>query len=494
MSWPPRGRNVRVFAGTVSTETNTFVPLPTRLEDFTVVRRAEYEATGFQEEPGLEEIRRLTLERGWEFVFGLQAFAQPSGVAPRPAYEGLRDELLERLREELPVDMVFLPLHGAMVAEGCDNCEVDLVTRVREVVGPAVPIGVSFDLHCHFSDAMLELADVLVAYKEYPHTDLAERGADLFRLISKAAAGEVTPTMALFDCRMIGIYPTTTQPMRGFVDAMTAAEARGEVLSLSLAHGFPWGDVPDMGCKMLAVTDDDMAAAERAAREWGLRFHALRREVTLDPLTLDAALDKALAAHQGPVVVADQADNPGGGAPGDSTYALAALLERGTTDAALGMIYDPEVVAQAGAAGVGARIRVRLGGKLGATSGPTLEVEAEVRNVNPDLVQNWPQETGPMWVPCGAAATLRIGGVDVVVSDRRGQVFGPDVFTGMGIDVLAKRLIVVKSTQHFYGAFAPIASEIIYMGGPGAIAPRMTDIPLERADLHKYPWVEDPFA
>ncbi len=496
MSWPPAGRNVRVFVGTVSTETNTFAPVPTDLADFEVVRLAEYEASGFREAPDFEEIARLTTERGWELVFGLQASAQPSGVTVRAAYETMRDELLDRLQAETPVDMVLLPLHGAMVAEGYDHCEVDLVRRVRGIVGPEVPIGVGFDLHCHFTEEIVALADVLVAYKEYPHTDLAERAADLFRLTAATAAGEIRPSMALFDCRMIGIYTTPVGPMRGFVDAMQAAEARGDVLSLSLAHGFPWGDVPALGCKMLAITDGDAAGAERAARAWGMRFHALRREVTLDPLSLDEAIDKALSVSGpgGPMVIADQADNTGGGAPGDSTYALAALLDRGATDVALGMIYDPEVVRQAGAAGVGARIDVRLGGKLGATSGSPLDVAAEVLAVNPALVQNWPQTDGPLWMRCGAAVALRIAGLDVVVNDVRVQVFGHEVFSSMGIDPVTKRALVVKSTQHFYAAFAPLAREVVYMGGPGAIAPRMTDIPLRRADLNKYPWVEEPFG
>lgn len=497
MSWPPEGRNVRVFVGTINTETNTYSPAPTELDDYVVVRAADFARAGFVEEPGLDEIGRLTEERGWELLFGLQAFAQPAGVTTRAAYEQLRDEMIDRLRASSPVDMVFLPLHGAMVAEGYDDCELDMVQRVREVVGPGVPIGVCLDLHCHLSQGLVDACDALVIYKEYPHTDLADRAADLFRLVAGKAAGELNPTMALFDCRMIGIYPTSSVPMRGFVDAMVAAEARGDALSLSLAHGFPWGDVPDMGAKMLAVTDNDPEAAVRLAREWGERFYALRHEVTLDPLTVDEALDRALSGSDrpaGPVVVADQADNPGGGAPSDSTFALRALLYRGATDVALGMMFDPGVVRAASEAGVGSTLRVSLGGKHGEVSGEPVVADATVLSVNPDLQQDWPQASGPMWMRCGAAVALRIGGVDVVVNDLRGQVFGPTVFSNMGLDPLSKRVLVVKSTQHFYAGFGPIASEVIYMGAPGAIAPRMSLIHPTRASTNKYPWVEDPLG
>ncbi len=180
---------------------------------------------------------------------------------------------------------------------------------------------------------------------------------------------------------MMGIYPTNPQPMRGFVDAMFAAEDDDGVLSLSLGHGFPWGDVPDSGARMLAITDGDAAAAARLAETWGRRFHDLRAEVGVKPLGLDAALDRALAAPRGPVVVADQADNAGGGAPSDSTFVLRRLLERGVADAALAMMWDPIVVHMAKSAGVGARLTVRLGGKMGPTSGDPLDLDVTVAGV-----------------------------------------------------------------------------------------------------------------
>ena len=485
---------MKVFAASISTETNTFSPMPTGLADFEVVRPAEAEANGLRDNSSLDAIRICTLERGWEFAFGLQAFAQPAGNTVRSAYESLREELLAALRSHLPVDMVFLPLHGAMVADGYDDCEADLTRRVREIVGPGVPIGVELDLHCHLSQALLDAADVVVIFKEYPHTDMADRAVDLFKLIADTAQGKIRPTMALFDCRMMSLYKTPFEPVRGFVDAMLAAEARGEALSLSLAHGFPWGDVPDFGCRMLAVTDDDPAGAERLAREWGMRFHAMRREVTHQPLGLDAALDRALAALSGPVVVADQSDNPGGGAPSDSTFVLKALLERGAKGVALAMMWDPIAVRVASSAGVGARLALRLGGKMGPASGDPLDLEVEVTRVEPKLTQAWPQTEGELTMQCGAAVALRTGGIDVIVNDKRGQVFGPTVFGNMGIDPLSRRVLVVKSTQHFYAGFAPIAKEIIYMGAQGAVVPVMTEIPLVRADLNKYPWVEAPFG
>jgi microcystin degradation protein MlrC len=357
---------------------------------------------------------------------------------------------------------------------------------------------------------MLDHCDALVIYKEYPHTDMAARAEDLYDLIRDAHLGRTEPVMGWFDCRFMGIVPTNPQPMRGFVDAMMAAEGADGVLSLSLGHGFPWGDVPDSGARMLAVVDakavdgDARAHAARVAEEWGRRFFALRHEVVVKPLPLDAALDRALAAPRGPVVVADQADNAGGGAPSDSTFVLRRLLERGVPDAALAMMWDPIVVHLAKSAGVGARLAVRLGGKMGPTSGDPLDLDVTVAGIHDGLVQMWPQVDGSLASPAGDCVHLHVhglagapspgGDVDVIVTTRRGQVLGVEVFTAFGIDLAAKRVVVVKSIQHFYAAYAPVAAEVVYMAAPGAVAPLMEAIPLVRADLHKFPWVEDPFA
>lgn len=487
---------MRVFVAGISTETNTFSPMPTGLADFTVLRPADLTDTG---QPASEAVlihlfRRRTHERGWDFVFGLYAGAEPAGLTVRPAYEALRDEMLDALRAALPVDIVLMPLHGAMVADGYDDCETDMIRRVRAIVGPDAKIGVELDLHCDVTPEMIELADAIVIFKEYPHTDIADRAEELFTIIADAAEGKTRPTMALYNCHMIGMYLTPFEPMRGFVDSMMAREGQDGVLSLSLAHCFPWADVPTCGATMLAITDNDPALAARVAEEFGQRFFALRHALALPTLPMDAALDKALSLEGQPIVIADQADNPGGGAPSDSTFVLRALLERGVQNAAVAMLWDPIVVRLATAAGEGATLDVRLGGKMGPMSGDPLDLRVTVTKVMPDLAQEWPQQDGVIRMTCGDAVALRCNGVDIVVNTIRGQVFSPDVFSRMGIDPLSRRLLVVKSTQHFYAGFAPIAAHIIYMAAPGAIAPLFRDIPYQRVDRHKFPWVDDPFA
>ena len=487
---------MRVFAGGIETETNTFSPMPTGMADFVVIRAAELDESG--KLPGFggpcNIFRQRCQERGWEYIFSLFASAQPAGTTVRAVYESLRDELLTALQAAMPVDIVLLPLHGAMVAEGYDDCETDIVERVRDIVGPRAKIGVELDLHCDVTKALIDAVDAVVIFKEYPHIDVNERAEELFTIIADAAEGKTRPTMALFDCRMIGMFLTPYQPMRGFVDEMIAREVEPGVLSLSLAHCFPWGDVPTCGAQMLAVTDHDPALAARLAREFGQKFYTMRHEVEPSLQSLDGALDKALAVKEGLVVVADQADNAGGGAPSDSTFVLRALLERGVSNAALGMMWDPVAVKVAMSAGEGAELDLRLGGKMGPMSGDPLDLRVTVARIIPDMQQLWTQTDGPVPIDCGDSVMLQCRGIDIIVNSKRGQVFSPTVFSNFGIEPRSKRLLVVKSTQHFYAGFAPIADQIIYMAGPGAVAPRMKEIPYQRADLRKYPWIDDPFA
>lgn len=489
---------MRVFTGGIVTETNTFSPMPTGWGDYWIVRAADL--TGERKDIGadgaaIDTFRRRAEERGWEFIFSLYANAQPAGTTVRSVYESLRDEMLAALQAALPVDIVLLDLHGAMVADGYDDCEGDMISRVREIVGTQAKIGVELDLHCHLTQTMLDGANVIVIYKEYPHTDIIARAEDLFRLTADAAEGKIKPTMALYDCRMINMYLTPLQPMRRYVDEMTALEGKEGVLSVSLAHCFPWGDVLDCGARALAVTDNNPAKAAQVAEMLGKKLFAMRHEVSLHPLSLNEALDKALAAEKGPVVVADQSDNPGGGAPSDSTFVLRALLERGVDNAGIALMWDPIAVQVAMSAGVGAKLQIRLGGKMGPTSGDPLDLSVTVTGAIKDMIQDFPQEgLPPIPYNCGDSVCLNCNGIDIIVCSKRGQCFSPMVFTNFGIDVTQKRLLIPKSTQHFYAAFAPIASEVIYMAAPGAIAPIFTDIPYTKVDLHKYPWLDDPFA
>lgn len=486
---------MKLFTASLATETNTFSPMPTSLKSFAVARHGDYSTYPPFADSVVALFGRLARERGWEVAESLIAAAEPAGKTLKHVYEAFRDEILADLRAAIPVDGVLLDLHGAMVADGYDDCEGDLIGRVRQIVGPAVPIGVELDLHCHISRAMCDNATAIITYKEYPHTDFAERGIELFNLIALAIEGRVRPTIGTFDCQMIGLFYPTAEPMKSFVARMKALEGKYGVLSVSLAHCFPWGDVPDLGAKMLVVTDNDPVQAATVAEMLGRELYAMRQTVYPRYLGIDAALDEALQLGAGadkPVVLADVSDNSGGGAPGDSTFVLRRMLERKIDNAALGCIWDPVAVSVAMDAGVGARLPLRVGGKMGAMSGDPLDLLVTVTGIAEDAVQYFGPDESKQTVLLGHSVGLNVEGIAIVLISIRTQTFSPHVFTNVGIDPHTKRILVVKSTQHFYARFAPIAAHVRYISAPGAVQPDFTAIPYQFASRNRYPLVADP--
>ena len=478
---------MRLFTASLATETNTFAPMPTGLASFK--ERGYFAAGQHPDEPTLFAgplwaARQRCREHGWVLHEGMVAAAQPSGPVTRQAHEALRDELLADLRAAMPVDVVVLGLHGAMVAEGCDDCEGDLLERVRALVGPGVVIGAELDPHCHLSERMRAAADLLIAFKEYPHTDAIERGFDLVDLCVAQAQGRIRPVAAVADTGMIALLHTTREPARGFVDRVKALEGRDGVLSISIAHGFPWGDVPDMGTRVLVYADGDAAVAQRLARQLADELVGLREALGVPYPDIDASIDQALAVAGGPVVMADSADNPGGGAAGDSTFILRRLVERGVRPAALGPLWDPVAVRIASEAGVGARLALRIGGKVGPMSGDPIDLDCEVRAFQPEMTQAGLSGTRQ---PMGDCALVAAQGVQIVLCSVRCQAMGTDLFTQLGCDLAAQKVVVVKSSQHFHAAYAPLASAVIYVGAPGSVTQDWRSLPYRRIQRPKWP-------
>src|SRR5579883_1736772 len=432
-------RSMKVFIAGLDTETNTFAPIPTGARAFAEGFIAHGDATRQPENYCSAQLyvwRRLAEQRGWTVAESLCAFAEPGGTVVRAVYESFREEILADLRRAMPVDLVLLALHGAMVAGGYDDCEGDLLARMRNVVGPNVPIGAELDLHCHITEAMVTHSTALLAYKEYPHVDIPDRAVELFQVIADAVEGKTRPVSATFDCRMISTYRTTDQPLRGFVDRMRALEGRDGILSVSLAHGFPWGDVPDVGTKVLVIADGDLGKAQRLARKLGEEFYAMRETVAPRFLSMDAAIDRALAIDGGPVVIADVSDNAGGGAPGDATFFLRRLVDRGIRSAASGYYWDPMAV----------------------------------------------------------RACFEADGIDLILTSLRTQVFHPEGMTKLGLDLASRKVVVVKSTQHFHAGFAPIAKAILYTTPPGALSCDFAAIPYQKMRRPYWPRVKNPFG
>lgn len=478
---------MRVFAASLSCETNTFSPIPTGLSAF---QERTYFASGTHPEQmthcsgPLWVARQRCQEWGWELVEGLVASAMPGGTATRAAYESLRDELLSDLQAVLPVNMVLLGLHGALVADGYDDCEGDLLQRVRNLVGPEAVIGATLDPHCHLSGEMLAHADILVCFKEYPHTDVLERAQELMELCRRTIQGEVQPVASIVDCQMIAVLHTNRNPVRGFIDRIQALEGQDGILSISIVHGFPWGDVVDMGTKVIVYSDSDQLRGDSVARTLADELIGMRDQLRLQYPGVDAALEEARAFDSGPVVLADSADNAGGGAPGDSTFILRRVLEQGHDSVAIGPLYDPMAVRLAFEAGVGARLPMRIGGKVGPTSGDPVDAMCTVKALLRAMMMSGLAGTT---APLGDCALIAIGGVEIVLTSVRCQGLDIDLFTQLGCNPANKDIVVVKSSQHFYASFSRIASKVIYVDSPGALCTDFSLLTFKNVQRPKWP-------
>lgn len=485
---------MRIFIATFGTETNTFSPLMTGRAAF-MGERDWYRSGGTHHPTTMANLplktwRDLAEADGHEVVESICSFAQPAGLTLRGVYEELRGYIMEDLKAAGPVDVVLLSMHGAMVAVGYDDCEGDVLAHARAITGPDTVIGTVLDLHCHLTPLMMENADLIITYKEYPHDDIQPRSVELYRLASEAAAGTISPIMAEHDCRMLSIWRTPNQPVRAFVDRMQALEGHDGILSVSFIHGFPWADVPHVGAKLLVIADGDAKKAQDLADQLGKEVWEMREANSSHYLTPDEGIDAILASIDArPLVLADVSDNAGGGAASDNTVILRRLIDRAVRDVAIGCFWDPQVVTFCRDAGVGETLTLRLGGKCGPTSGDPVDLTGTVRAITDNLLQIG---LGGGRSSLGPAVWLDVNGIAIVVVSGRQQTFSPEAFTNLGIELSKMRGVIVKSAQHFYNRFAGLASDVLFISAPGCVQPDMETLKLPRSGRVLWPQADRP--
>lgn len=482
---------MRLFFGGILTETNTFSPIPVGLENFT--ERGLLRGNEVLDPVRGSDMAIYARALGLDVVGGLYCEAHPGAAVRRDAYEALRDELLERLHAAGPVDIVALNMHGGMVAQGYDDCEGDLIRRIRAIVGPGVVIGCELDPHSHLSPAMHDNA-ILMCYRENPHIDISLRGRELVDLLLRTARREVQPVTSVFNCRMADVFQTQREPMKGFVARMRAMEGCDGVLSISIVHGFRRADIPLLGTQVIVITDDNASRGAELAERLGRELFEMRGQCADPTQPMDEAVATALAwdaATLGPLVLAEMADNPGGGSPGDATYVLKALIDAGIDRIAAGVFIDPLAVRCAIDAGLGARLTMRVGGKACPLSGPPLDLEVTVTAIDPaaKIVIG-----GDTIVPMGRAVALRFANGELLLAENRNQTYGPSIFADLGIDLRCQRVILVKSAQHFKAHFADITQHSLTLDSPGVCVADVTKLPFKRLTRPLWPWDENPWS
>lgn len=458
----------KVILGEFAHETNTFNDVPTDVAAFET--RQSYAGEGIDRLRGTNSevagFLDVADKEGWRLVKTVAASAGPGGIVSEEAYARYAGAIVKAAREHQDCDGVILALHGAMVTEGDGDGEGRLLADLRAVLGPRVPIAVTLDLHANVTDRMAALANALISYRTYPHIDMRERGGQAAGILADAMAGRVRPRVAVARRRMVegADHGRSEGPlMQRLLAKARAHEKEPGVLEVSINGGFGDADIVDAG-PSVTVTGDGESPRWQAIAEAMMDVVWAERDTYsvryLEPAQAVAEA-KRLAGGK-PVVIADYADNPGGGGYGDATNLLSAMLKGGLANAAFGSILDPEAAQIMHKAGKGATVRLALGGKrCPAMGGGPLQVEGTVMAVTDGrYVYRGPMSTG-MDGSLGPTAVLRVGGVDVQVVSLNAQLRDRQMFATQGIDPTAKAFLAVKSMHHFRADFEPIAAAVL---------------------------------
>jgi microcystin degradation protein MlrC len=479
----------------VSHETNTFSTIPTGRQQF-AARDLRYGGEILEAYRGtgtcLGGMIEMAARRGLTLVPSVAASASPAGRVTADVYAEITSRLLNDLKAAPPLDGVLLDLHGAMVAEGVEDGEGALLGAVREVIGPDLPVAVTLDFHANVTAAMARHATVLHGYKTYPHVDMAERGQEAAARLADVIEGRLRPTVALRQPLLlppIAGQLTARGPMRRLGDLAAEMERHPDVITISVFAGFPMADIHDAGLSVYVATNGDQALAEAcadrlAATAWEHRQEFLHRAL---PVREAVAQALALATEGRPVVLADIADNTGGGAAGDTTEVLREVLRVGARGTTVACLWDPEAVAACVGAGIGANVTLPVGGKIDPRHGAPITVTGRVRTLSDGrFVHKGPMLRG-LEGRLGPTAVLDVADVKIILISQRWQTLDPEMLRFVGIDPLGERLLVVKSTIHYRAAFEPLAHAIVEVDAPGLSSSNLARLPFTRVRRPIFP-------
>ena len=483
---------MRIAVGCIGHETNTFSPVLTTIDNFkkgsyhrgdeiiSAFRGTRTITGGF-----LDVAEQLNLQP----VPLLWAFATPSGMVEHAAYQTLKTEFLTLLQNAGELDGVLLDLHGAMVTEELEDAEGDLMQAVRETVGETW-IVTTLDLHANITEKMAHYADVIIGFDTYPHVDCYERGFEAGQLLFGMNRGNVQPTMAYRQLPLLTAPPaqcTMKSPMTEVINALHALETERGVVTATLSMGFPFADITDAGVSVLVTTNGDMALAETHADRFAAHIWEMRDRFTFNLHSVEAAIEIANQTDGNPIVLADGADNPGGGGPCDGTTILRKFIEADVQDAVIAVIADPESVDQAVKAGVGNRVQLNVGGKTDTQHGAPVVLTGLVKVLSDGrFILKGPMGRGTAG-NMGRTAVVQIGGIEIILTERRIQPYDAQVLRSVGIEPKARKLIALKSAVHFRADYTPIAHQILDVDTPGVHSPNLFNYDYQKLRRPIYP-------
>jgi microcystin degradation protein MlrC len=490
---------MRFLIAQLSHETNTFSPVPTPLARFSRDGKApltgeaaiaHYRGTGTCMGGFLE----IAAGVGAEIVVPIAASAPPSGPVARDAYEHCASAITDAVAKG-GFDGLMLDLHGAMVAEPAEDGEGELLRRIR-AIDKTTPIALALDMHANIYDDIVRLSTLIAGYHLYPHTDMAETARRAGSLLVRSIRGEVRPTMAWANVPMLPhvmAEGTHQAPNKQLQELAAEWERSGAALSASLFVGFSHADIREAGLSAVVVTDGDEAGARRMVDELLRRAWEARRDFVfrVEPLRESLARAKAMPAEKEPIFLLDHYDNCASGGTMDTTRVLGEIMREGLEDVAFFGIYDPAAVEVAIAAGVGARIKLEIGGKLEMPAlrmpNPPLAVEGIVKTISIGSFTSRSASNRGMRVILGPTVVLDTGKIEIVLLSKHVEPNSADVLRVLGIDPQRKRYVAIKSRVHWRADLGKLAGAVVECAGLGVCTSDYGEITFKNVRRPIYP-------
>lgn len=481
----------RILLAGMKHETNTFANGLTGMkeyEDRTLLMGdtvTEY-FSGTKTEYG--GMMKAAAEQGFSLIPAIAADAQPGPKVSRGFFDFVKSKIVEKLQQER-FDGVLLVLHGAMVLEDSYDGEGELLAAIRQYAGN-VPIVATLDMHCNLTEKMVTNAAAFFAYDTYPHIDMFERGYEAGLAMAKILRAEIDPKMYYMKLPLISSsLPTANEPMKSLMNKVFAWETKKDVIAISFLQGFRLADIPDMSVSLLAVTDGNKMLAQEIVEDLSKEVLEKKHLFQRQPIPLVNAVERAIAAPEGPIILADISDNPGSGAPCDGTQLLSELIRQKAQNTLVVLIKDAESVARVVEAGVGSKVNLMLGGKTENSKlhGEPLALECIVKTITDGRFHNKGKMSHGMLIDVGRLVVVETAGIEIMISERKHQPYDLEIIRRAGISPEDKKIILVKSLAHFRADYTPIAKEIIEVDLPGVAAINPLMIPYENILRPIYP-------
>ncbi|MFX0207934.1 MAG: M81 family metallopeptidase [Candidatus Hodarchaeota archaeon] len=474
---------MKFVLGLFITESNTFCPYKTTKDLFDISYGKEIISENTGQENFLGGVIDAANELKVQLYPTISAWAAPYGPITRKMFNHITNTILQELNDAGDFDGIILCLHGGSVAENCMDPEGELLAKIREKIGPQIPIICTLDMHSNISQRLINHSNAIFGNNENPHLDSYDRGFEATHVLFRIVKGDLNPVMVMKKPGLLVptlyINPPHSGPLVEIFNQVFEKEKNREIINVNISCGFPWCDVPDAGMSVVAIVDNNHGLAEKIADDFSQQLWEIRNEFIPKLPSAEEAIDRAIKAEEGPVILCDVADNPGDGTSEDSTSILRKLIKNNAKNVGFALIRDPEAVEKCILAGIGNSVDLKLGGKFPRYAGEPAEITAVVKSITDGVFQTLGPLYGGYQVRLGQSVAIETNGIEIIVTERTYGANDPEVFRKHGIEPSEKNILVVKTFKmHMEPNYRSFAKEIIEVDTLGQAA----------IDLKRFNW------